>query len=344
MDQIISRCGNICSECPWSTHMRKEIAKEDWDEYSKQVKIFTGYKPVKYEWEGCLGCFTPNNELPSHPFSNFLKKCRTRKCGQHNEIPNCAYCERFTCANTVANNNFTREAISKKLGKEINDDEYERYIKMFDAITNLKKIRECLKDSQIKNPKPAIHQPEISKLTGEFKTESFKFVYEKLLEIANSNLSIVGIDTVAGFELHKIREEFLWRFLWIVELFGEIDGNELRIDSSTLYDNRKPIALPNNEEDWKLYFDILSVFGISTELEILTDKLYTPGGYMRAKEPKTKKSAYSIKMKVSSDLQKFSFFKVMNEMLSILQKKTGKRAFSNFKKLNFNQILDFEKN
>jgi hypothetical protein len=320
--------------------VRKKILKEDWEEYSQQVKSYIGFKPVKYEWEGCVGCFTPNNELPSHPFFNFLKKCRTRKCGQHNEIPNCAYCGRFPCANTVARNNINRDIISEKLGKEVSDDEYERYIKMFDAMENLNEIRGRLKDTQIKNPKPVDHKPEISKLTGEFKNKNFNFVYKKLLEIANSNLNIKGIDTVAGLELHKIREELLWKFLWIAVLFGEIDGNELRIDSSTLYDNRKPISLPANEEDWKLLFDILSKFGISAESEILTDNLYTPGGYMRAKVPKTNKSAYIIKMKLSSDLQKFPFFKVMNEMLSILQKKTGKRAFSNFKKLNFNPLLD----
>ena len=51
---------------------------------------------------------------------------------------------------------------------------------------------------------------------------------------------------------------------------------------------RKPISLPNNEDQWKIYFDILKQFEITTELEIKTDKLYTPGGYMRVKIPKTK--------------------------------------------------------
>jgi len=319
--------------------MRKKITKEDWEEYSQQIKRYTGYKPVKYEWEGCVGCHTPNDELPSHPFFNFLKKCRTRKCGETNDIPNCAYCRRFPCANTVARNNMNREKISENLGKEISDDEYERFIKMFDAIGNLNQIRSDIKDSQIKNPKPVAHKPGFSNLTGDFEINSFKFVYDKLLEIANSNLNIKGIDTVAGLELHKIREELLWRFLWIVILYGEINGNELRIDSGTLYDNRKPISLPSNEEEWISLFNILSDFGIFAELEILTDNLYTPGGYMRPKVPKTNESAYIIKMKVSSDLKKFPFFKVMNEMISELQKKTGKRAFSNLKKLDFNSLL-----
>jgi hypothetical protein len=319
--------------------VRKKIAKEDWEEYSDQIKNYTGYKPIKYEWEGCVGCSTPNGELPSHPFYNFLKKCRTRKCGQYNEIPNCAYCGRFPCANTVARNDFTKEKVSEKLGKEISDDEYERYVKMFDAMTNLNEIRSSLKDTQIQNPKLVVHNPEIPKLTGTFKDASFKFVYDKLIEIANSNLGIKGIDTIAGLEQYKTREEFLWRFLWIIGIYGDIDGNELSIDSGTLYDNRKPISLPNNEEGWKNYFDILSEFGIQVELEIKTDKLYTPGGYMRAKIPKTNEPAYILKMKISSEVQKYPFFKVLNEILSELQKNSGKRAYSNFKKLKLNPLL-----
>lgn len=339
MEQIISRCGNICSECPWSRFVRKKIAKEDWEEYSEQVKNYTGFKPVKYEWEGCVGCFTPNDELPSHPFFNFLKKCRTRKCGQHNEVANCAYCGRFPCTNTVASSKYTKEKVSEKLSKEISDEEYERYVRMFDAISNLKKIRSELTENQIKNPKLVSRQPEISELTREFKDDSYKFVYEKLVEIAKSNLSIKGIDTVSGLELYKSREEFLWRFLWIIGLHGKVDGNEISIDSVTLYDNRKPISLPNNEEGWSSFLEVLSEFGISAKLEILTEELYTPGGYMRAKVPKTKKPAYNIKMKVSGDLQKYPFFKVLNEIISELQKTTGKRAYSNFKKLNLNPLL-----
>lgn len=339
MEQIISRCGNICSECPWSTFVRKKIAKEDWEEYSEQVKNYTGFKPVKYEWEGCVGCFTPNDELPSHPFFNFLKKCRTRKCGQHNEVANCAYCGRFPCANTVASSKYTKEKVSEKLSKEISDEEYERYVRMFDAMSNLKKIRSELTENQIKNPKLVSRQPEISELTREFKDDSYKFVYEKLVEIAKSNLSIKGIDTVSGLELYKSREEFLWRFLWIIGLHGKVDGNEISIDSVTLYDNRKPISLPNNEEGWSSFLEVLSEFGISAKLEILTEELYTPGGYMRAKVPKTNKPAYNIKMKVSGDLQKYPFFKVLNEIISELQKTTGKRAYSNFKKLNLNPLL-----
>ena len=342
MEQIISRCGNICSECPWSIFMRKKIAKEDWDDYSKKIKIYTGFKPIKYEWEGCVGCFTPTDELPSHPFFNFLKKCRTRKCGQHNEIPNCAYCSRFPCANTVARNDFTQDKISEKLGKEISDNEYERYIKMFDSMGNLNEIRSGLKDTQIKNPKLIAHQQEIFELTREFKNDSFKFVYDKLVEIANSNLGIKGIDTIAGLELYKKREKFLWRFLWIIGIFGDINDNELSIDSTTMYENRKPISLPNNEEGWKVVLGILSEFGIIGEIEVKTDKLYTPGGYMRAKIPKTNEPAYILQMKTSSKLQKYPFFKVLNEMLSKLQDTSGKRAFSNFKKLNLNSILQKE--
>jgi hypothetical protein len=338
VEQIISRCGNICSECPWSEFMRKKVAQEDWEQYAEKIKSFTGYKPVKYEWEGCVGCLTPTENFPSHPFFNLLKNCRTRKCAQYNEVPNCAYCERFPCDNTVVRKDYTKEKVSEKLGREITDEEYEQYIKMFDGIGNLTKIRSKISSSQIKNPKLIFYQSEITVLTGAFKNNQIKFLYEKLTVMANSNLGIKGIDTISGFELYKERRELLWRFLWIIGLFGKIEDAKLSIDSVTLYENRKPFSLPKNKEEWKVFFDILSEFGIKPELEIQTDELYTPGGYMRTKIPKSNESAYIIKM-IYCEPQKYPFFKLLNDLLIKLQKTSGKRAFSKFMKLDFNSIL-----
>jgi len=211
---------------------------------------------------------------------------------------------------------------------------------MFDSMTNLKKIRCNLPNDQLKNPKPISKKINITPLKGEFKNEVYNKIYEKFLEIANSNLGIKGIDTVAGLENYKLRKDFLWRFIWIFGLHGKIEGNDLSIDSITLYENRKPISLPSTEDQWKTYFEILTEFGINAELEIKTDKLYTPGGYMRAKVPQTNKPTYIIKMKLDPILQKYQFFKVLNDFLSELQKKTGKQAFTNFKKLNFNPFLN----
>ena len=338
VEQIISYCGNICSECPWSKFMRKKVAKEDWEQYAEKIKNYTGYKPVKYEWEGCVGCLTPTENFPSHTFYNLLKNCRTRKCAQYNEVSNCAYCGRFPCSNSVVRKEYAKEKVSEKLGREITDEEYDHYSKMFDGIGNLKKIRYELTQKQIINPKLVSHQPEIAEMIGAFKNDNNKFIYEKLTEMVNSNLGIKGIDTISGFELYNERRKFLWRFLWIIGLFGNIEDDKLSIESVTLYDNRKPLSLPKNEEEWKIFFEILSKFGIITELEIKTDELYTPGGYMRVKDPKSNESAYIIKMK-QSETQKYPFFKLLNNLLIKLQKTSGKRAYSRFIKLDFNSIL-----
>ena len=85
----------------------------------------------------------------------------------------------------------------------------------------------------------------------------------------------------------------------------------------------------------KTYFDVLAKFGINAELEIKTEKLYTPGGYMRVKVPKTNAPSYNIKMILEPELQSYQFFKALYEILVELQNKTGKRAFAHFKKLNF---------
>jgi hypothetical protein len=241
--------------------------------------------------------------------------------------------------NTVANENFTRERISEKIGHNIDDKTYDRFIKVFDSKTNLKKIRNTLSKDQIKDPKPISKKSEIVKLKEGFKSQEYSKVYKKLLEIANSNLGIIGIDTISGLENFKLREKFLWRFIWIFGLFGKIKDKSLSIDSLTLYENRKPISLPSNEDQWKTYFDILAEFGIKVELEIKTDKLYTPGGYMRAKIPRTNEAAYILKINLDPDLEKYQYFNVLNKILSELRIKTGKRAFNHFKKLNFNPIL-----
>jgi hypothetical protein len=320
--------------------MRKKINKEDWDAYSKEVKKYIGFKPIKYEWEGCVGCLNPNEQLPKHPFYGFLKNCRTRKCTTYNEVNNCAYCGRFPCANTVAWNDFTKEKVSEKLKSNIDNKTYERYIKMFDSMTNLKKIRKGLNNNEIKNPKLVSKKTKLTKLKGEFKNKNYSKIYEKLFEITNSNFGIKGIDTVAGYEQYLVRKEFLLRFIWIIGLYGKINENDLRIDSVTLYENRKPISLPSNKEQWETYFNILTKFGIHAELETKTDDLYTPGGYMRVKTPKTNKPTYNIKIKVNPNLQEYPFFKILKKIISELQIKTGKRAFTHFKKLNFNSVLN----
>jgi hypothetical protein len=102
MQKIISRCGYTCSDCPWSMYVRQRINKNEWEEYSRQVKKFLGFAPAKVEWEGCVGCLTPNEQFPKHPHYNFLKGCSTRTCVMINEIETCAHCSRFPCANTLA--------------------------------------------------------------------------------------------------------------------------------------------------------------------------------------------------------------------------------------------------
>ena len=84
---------------------------------------------------------------------------------------------------------------------------------MFDSMTNLKKIRSTLSTDQIKDPKLISKKVDITPLKGDFKNKDYKKIYEKFLEIANSNLGIKGIDTIAGLENYRIRKDFLWRFI-----------------------------------------------------------------------------------------------------------------------------------
>ncbi len=339
MEIIVSRCGNICSDCPWSKYYRKKVEKDDWEYLSEQYKKYVGYTPIKYEWEGCVGCRTPNEQLPKHPHHNFLKACNTRKCVNFNEIETCAHCTRFPCANTVTVQGLTREKQSKKLGVEISDSDYMQFIQMFDSMKNMTEIRNALHEKQLKNPKP-VEKPLLGlNISEKINNKELKRFYAVLRNIYTSNLEIKDTDTKAGFEKWKNRQEGILRLLWIVGTLGKIDERGIKVDGITLNKNKKSAKLPTNEKGWKTYLDTLTNFGIISNLDIKTDQLYTPGGWMRDRIPRSNDPAYYLKMSLDSELKEISFFDKLKEYTTELQTISGKRAYTKFKQLDSNHFI-----
>ena len=84
MQPVISKCGNLCSSCPWGIWIRKNQTDEEWDTYAADVKKYLGFSPAK---NPCHGCQTPNEKLSKDVgVHNFLRGCSARKCAFHNEI------------------------------------------------------------------------------------------------------------------------------------------------------------------------------------------------------------------------------------------------------------------
>ncbi|MHA2089821.1 MAG: DUF3795 domain-containing protein [Candidatus Kariarchaeaceae archaeon] len=341
MQEIVSKCGNICTDCPWSIFARQKIDPENWEEYAKEVKKYAGYTPAKYEWEGCLGCHTPDKELPKHPHYGFLKGCRTRKCVTHNKMETCAHCSRFSCGNTVTSDAYSQEKMEEKLERKIGNEEYNQYVRMFDSMTHLQSLRSGLSEDAIKEPIPITADIQLENFPQDMKSqEGYYDLYGALKQIINSDFHLKNTDTLAGdIQLEK-RRKFIMRFLWIVGLFGELHNqNTMKIDSITLYENRKPTKIPSNEKNWQIYHDILKDLGFYTRLEIMTDQLYTPGGWMREKIPKTNDPAYFVVMKIDPKRITDDFFVSLQKYSQIMNKSYKRGAFSQFCKLNMNKIF-----
>jgi hypothetical protein len=317
-------------------YYRQRVEKKDWEHLSKQFKKHVGFYPIKYEWEGCVGCVTPTEQLPKHPHYNFLKSCNTRKCVNYNEIDSCAHCSRYPCGNTVSLQGLTREKLSTKLDEEISDENYRQFIRMFDSMTNLTDIRQSLSKNQLHDPKPIGKSTLTKDISDRIKDEELKQFYSTLMEIHASDLGIQDTDTLAGFEKLKIRQEVISRILWLVGIQGERDSEGIILDGITLHKNKKTAKLPTSEKGWEIYLETLTGFGIKSILDIKTKFLYTPGGWMRDRIPKSNKPAYYLKMSLDPKLIKIAFFKILKSYIADLQATSGRRGYTKFKYLNTN--------
>ena len=138
----------------------------------------------------------------------------------------------------------------------------------------------------------------------------------------------------------KIRQEVISRILWLVGIQGESDSEGIILDGITLHKNKKTAKLPTNEKGWEIYLEILTGFGIKSILDIKTEDLYTPGGWMRDRIPKSNTPAYYLKMSLDPKLIKFAFFKILKNYIVDLQATSGRRGYTKFKNLNTNFFFE----
>ena len=90
MEEMISVCGLLCSECDAfiatkndDDEKRAEVAEQ----WSTQYNV-----DVKPEDINCDGCISDSERLFSH-----CGVCEIRKCGREKAIQNCAHCYEYAC-------------------------------------------------------------------------------------------------------------------------------------------------------------------------------------------------------------------------------------------------------
>ena len=90
MDEMVSVCGLLCSECGAfiatkndDDKKRAEVARL----WSKQYSVKLKPKDIN-----CSGCISDVESLFGH-----CKVCEIRKCGREKGVVNCAYCDEYPC-------------------------------------------------------------------------------------------------------------------------------------------------------------------------------------------------------------------------------------------------------
>jgi hypothetical protein len=215
---------------------------------------------------------------------------------------------------------------------------------MFDSMTHLQELRSGFDEDEIKEPKVIVADMHLEKFPEKMKSQNQYYdLYCTLRSIIASDFHLTNIDTIAGNVRAQERRQFILRLLWILGLFGEmLDQNRIKIDSVTLHEHKKPMKIPSNEKNWQVYFDILKDLGMDMQLDILTNQIYTPGGWMREKIPKTNDPAYYLIIDLDTKRVMPEFFITLQKYVKTLDKSYKRGAFSQFSKLNMSKLVSFD--
>jgi hypothetical protein len=339
MNSVISKCGNICSSCPWGVWVRRDQTQEEWELYSEDAKKFTGFYPTK---NPCHGCQTPTEKLAKDVgVHKFLRGCSARACAFYNEIQNCAYCSRYPCDKIHSLNAGNRRIeAEQRIGESIPDDKYMSFIRIYEGQKTLDEIREGLRSNQIQVSK--IVKPKIPKIVAfpEVQNDKMKYasLHATLTEIFSSELGLSDTDTVAVEDMLEKRRAVLLRLLWISAVYGNIDGEALVVDSITINTYKKGTSgFPTTESSWKRWLEILSGIGIRSELKLAPverSELISPIGWLRDRIAGTDTPGYHIQISFDKSLGGYPSLQLLQTFAKDLDKQFGKNGYRKFKKVD----------
>ncbi|RDE15226.1 MAG: hypothetical protein C4K48_04065 [Candidatus Thorarchaeota archaeon] len=347
MRPVISKCGNLCSICPWGHWIRKNQSPAEWESYVEDAKKYVGFTPTE---NPCQGCQTANERLAKDVgIHNFIRGCYARKCALHNRFENCAFCSRYPCAKIREMNRSDRvEETEKRLGESIPDDKYESFIRPFEGKKTLDEIRTGLGSDQIREVETvdliAPKTTEFPQVKRNKMNTTYMALHDALSKVITSSLGLSDIDTIAGQELFIARREVLLRLLWIIARYGTFKDSKISVDSITINANKGGTSgFPTTEAAWGRWIDILSRTGIVAEIEFSTQersKITTPTGWLRERIPDTGMPAWFLKVSFDDTLGGIASLKTLQSYAQTLDEKKGKSAFATFKKADMLFLQD----
>ena len=342
MSEVVSKCGMNCAKCPWSPITRKHISDEEFPKMRKETKALLGYSPTE---KPCLLCLTPDDKInkkdATHWHARFRKGCQVRKCVTNMGIKNCAYCSRFPCDFEQTHGGiWTREAYENIHGRPITDEEYNKYIEPFEALTRLQRIRKKLSSEEIvEAPTVPLLKAEVvefpDSLSG-VQAADFKKLHSVLKSLKESTLAGVDADLAIQQGRLQNRVKYLFRFLLILAVHGKLqekNGRALVVDPETYRDNRgSETALMSVSTLENVIFPNLAKVGMEAEIVKLANDWKVPTGYLRRR-------GWEMKLIFTKKIGGLATLKALQNYGKALEEKFGKRAFRYFSDVDMNILV-----
>ncbi len=135
MDNVVlSKCGYRCDLClAYGPNIEKEDRRQ---ELSDGWFSIYGFR-IEPESIWCDGCVS--SESPKLIDTN----CPVRPCAISRNLKNCAYCPEFVCEKHKQRS-VDRSDLERKLGRVIEESEYQRFVRPYEAERRLRKLRKTL--------------------------------------------------------------------------------------------------------------------------------------------------------------------------------------------------------
>ena len=338
MSQVIGKCGNICSSCPWSRYVHEQLQPNQWNDYVREVKKYTGYSPTR---NPCQGCQTPNDSLAKNVgVHRALRACSARSCALDNGVENCAYCSRYACDRILLmNSGNTREIVEKRLREPITDEVYDSYVRVFRGMERLDQIHSSLSQKDLVSPKSIENEetqivdfPDDLRMP-ETEVSNLRRLHSALNDIANSKLGLKDSDTLANHQLLVDRRNLIFGLLWMFGLHGDVAGDKssLTIDSKVVTANKRKVkGIPYSEEGWQRVFRLLEARGLNCEFVPLADNRTTPSGWLRDKVPGSDRPAWSLRLTFGANWGGPEAAPILRSCVRHLAEEHGNKAYTHF--------------
>ncbi len=323
MRNFFGKCGANCGHCP----AYKENVKTDEDRQRGRNgwSKYLGFQTTP-DMMYCDGCQTSDARSPVL----INPRCIIRKCATFNGVKTCAHCSAYPCEDL--DQDIDREKIEARIGTPIPEEDYLAFIEPYEGNKHLGKIRAILKPEHLVNPRVPTTKPRIIDFPDDLpfskeETLAFKTLHRLLAEIK----SMTGA-TYARQAMLKSRTQWIFRFLWVVGLFGELGNSYIAVDGEKLSAQKIPYWM--DLEIVRRHFKILKEFGVHCEHVPLTKKKsswLTARGHLREK-------GWFVTMSFDSKAGGIATLKAFKGYVRKLDEKYGKRGFRHFSNVDM-QVL-----